>query len=117
MGAAEPDAASSGGDLSNNAAPVTSPAAAADCGPTVGRRLDEGERELQRQAVVLGGQGQLQRVSFNLMPQQAGPRIFRVVVTPEEGEFTRADNETLVFTRILQERTRVLLLAGGPGPI
>ena len=78
-------------------------------------RLYEGERELQRQAVVLGGQGQLQRVSFTLTPQQAGPRIFRVVVTPEEGEFTRADNEALVFTRILEERTRVLLLAGGPG--
>ena len=77
-------------------------------------RLYEGERELQRQSLVLGGQGQVQRVSFNVTPQQAGPRIFRVVAMPEEGEFTRADNEILVFTRILEERTRVLLLAGGP---
>lgn len=76
--------------------------------------LYEGERELQRQSLVLGGQGQMQSVSFNIMPQQAGPRIFRLVVTPVEGEFTRADNEVLVFTRILEERTRTLLLAGGP---
>ena len=76
--------------------------------------LYEGERELQRQSLVLGGQGQVQRVSFNITPQQAGPRIFRLVVTPVEGEFTRADNEVLVFTRILEEQTRVLLLASGP---
>ena len=76
--------------------------------------LYEDERELQRQSLVLGGQGQVQRVSFNITPQQAGPRIFRVVVAPEQGEFTRADNEVLVFTRILEERTRALLLASGP---
>ncbi len=76
--------------------------------------LYEGERELQRRSLVLADQGQVQNISFNITPQQAGPRIFRLVVTPMEGEFTRADNEVLVFTRILEERTRTLILAGGP---
>ena len=78
--------------------------------------LYEGERELERQSVVLDGRGLVQRISFDLTPQEAGPRIFRVVATPGGGEFTRADNEVMVFTRILEERTRVLVLAGGPSP-
>ena len=49
-----------------------------------------------------------------MTPQQAGPRIFRVVVAPTAGEFATADNEALAFTRILAGRPRVLILAGGP---
>ena len=36
---------------------------------------------------AVGGDGQVQRVSFAVTPQQAGPRIFRVVVDPAAGEF------------------------------
>ena len=83
-------------------------------GKRVEVRLYEGDRSLQRQSLLLEGDGQVQRVSFAVTPQQAGPRIFRVVVDPAAGEFATADNEALAFTQILAERPRVLLLAGGP---
>jgi len=83
-------------------------------GKRVEVRLYEGDRSLQRQSLLLEGDGQVQRVSFAVTPQQAGPRIFRVVVDPAAGEFATADNEALAFTRILAGRPQVLLLAGGP---
>ena len=83
-------------------------------GQRVEVQLYEGERLLQRKSLLLDSDGQVQRVSFAVTPQQAGPRIFRVVVAPVAGEFATADNEALAFTHILAGRTRVLLLAGGP---
>ena len=70
-------------------------------GQRVEVQLYEGERLLQRQALLLEGDGPVQRVSFAVTPQQVGPRIFRVVVEPAAGEFATADNEALAFTRIL----------------
>ena len=83
-------------------------------GQRVELQLYEGERSLQKQSLLLEGDGQVQRVSFAVTPQQAGPHIFRVVVAPVAGEFATADNEALAFTHILAGHTRVLLLAGGP---
>ena len=83
-------------------------------GQRVEIQLYEGERLLQRQSLLLKSDGQVQRVSFAVTPQQAGPRIFRVVVAPTAGEFATADNEALAFTRILAGRPQVLILAGGP---
>lgn len=83
-------------------------------GQRVEVQLYEGERLLERQSLLLESDGQVQRVSFAVTPQQAGPRIFRVVVAPVAGEFATADNEALAATHILAGRTRVLLLAGGP---
>lgn len=83
-------------------------------GQRVEVQLYEGERLLERQSLRLESAGQVQRVSFAVTPQQAGPRIFRVVVAPVAGEFATADNEALAVTHILAGRTRVLLLAGGP---
>ena len=83
-------------------------------GQRVEIQLYEGERLLQKQSLLLEGDGQVQRVSFAVTPQQAGPRIFRVVVAPTAGEFATADNEALAFTRILAGRPRVLILAAGP---
>lgn len=83
-------------------------------GQRVEVQLYESERSLQKQSLLLDRDGQVQRVSFAVTPQQAGPHIFRVVVAPVAGEFAIADNEALAFTHILAGRTQVLLLAGGP---
>ena len=83
-------------------------------GQRVEVRLYEGEQLLQRQSLLLEGDGQVQRVSFAVTPQQVGPRIFRVVVAPAAGEFATADNEALAFSQILSGHPQVLLLAGGP---
>ena len=83
-------------------------------GQRVAVQLYEGERLIQRQSLLLEGDGQVQIVSFEMTPQQAGPRIFRVVIAPVAGEFATADNEALAFIHILAGRPQVLLLAGGP---
>ncbi len=83
-------------------------------GQRVEVQLYEGEQLLQRQSLLLAGDGQVQRVAFAVTPQRAGPRIFRVAIAPVAGEFATADNEALAFTHILVGRTQVLLLAGGP---
>ncbi|NKB69950.1 MAG: hypothetical protein GKR89_22990 [Candidatus Latescibacteria bacterium] len=79
-------------------------------------QLFEGEQELARKKVLLPGAGQIKRVEFLLPPAKAGPHIYRLLVPPGEQEFIRDNNEALVFTRVLEERLRVLLLAGGPSP-
>ena len=78
--------------------------------------LFEGERELARKKVKLLGSGRTKSIEFQVKPLKAGPHIYRVLVPPGEEEFIRNNNEALVFTRVLAERLRVLLVAGGPSP-
>lgn len=76
--------------------------------------LYEGGQQLGRQRLAL--QEGTQQVSFEVRPTVPGPHIYRLEIPPLEGEFARDNNETLVFTRALQERLQVLVVAGGPGP-
>ncbi len=76
--------------------------------------LLEGEREIDRRRLALQQGTTVQRLSFEVEPETAGPHIYRLVVPPLEGEFWRDNNEALIFTRVLEERTRVSLVAGEP---
>ena len=76
--------------------------------------LLEGEREIDRRRLALQQENAVQRLSFEVEPKTAGPHIYRLEVPPLEGEFWRDNNEALVFTRVLEERTRVSLMAGEP---
>ena len=76
--------------------------------------LYEGERQIHRRRLTLERGDQVQRLFFAVEPETAGPHIYRLQVPPLEGEFWRDNNEVLVFTRILEERTRVALVAGAP---
>lgn len=78
--------------------------------------LYEGERLIDRQQLALGEESQARRVSFAVRPQAAGAHIYRLSIPPIEGELFRDNNEALVFARVLEERIRVLLMAGGPSP-
>ena len=78
--------------------------------------LYEGEREIERHRLVLQQGDLVQRVTFGVESAAPGPHTYRLVIPPLEGEFWRDNNEALLFTRILAERTRVALLAGAPSP-
>jgi len=78
--------------------------------------LYEGKEEIGRQRLVLPGDNLVQQVVFDHLPTTTGPHIYRLVVPPQKGEVSRDNNEALVFTRILEERVQVLLVAGSPSP-
>ncbi len=76
--------------------------------------LYEGEREIARRRLILRQGDLVQRVSFEVGSATPGPHVYRLEIPPLEGELSRDNNEALLFTRILGERTRVALLAGAP---
>ena len=76
--------------------------------------LWEGEREIERRRLALQQGKQVRRVSFEVESAAPGPHVYRLEIPPLEGELWRDNNEALLFTRILAERTRVSLLAGAP---
>jgi len=79
-------------------------------------QLYEGEEKVDQQRVVLQGDALIQHASFSVVSKDPGPHIYRVFIAPEEGEFSRDNNEALVFTRVLEERIQALLIAGAPSP-
>lgn len=78
--------------------------------------VSEGEQILEERQVELVGKGQTQQIAIALKAQEAGPHIYRVSVEAVAGELTARNNQALAFTHILQDRIRVLVVAGGPGP-
>ena len=78
--------------------------------------LYDGEEEIARQRLTLQGDALIQRVTFAVKPRIPGPHIYRLFISPEKEELSRDNNEALVFSRVLEERIQVLLVAGGPSP-
>lgn len=74
--------------------------------------LYDGPRELERREIDL--QRGAQTVQFSAVPQTPGPHIYRLRVDSLPGELTRDNNEALVFTRVLEERVRVAIVANRP---
>lgn len=85
-----------------------------------GREVDvllyDGEERVAQQRIALQGDALIQRVAFAVKPRIPGPHIYRLFIPFEEGELSRDNNETLVFSRVLEERIQLLLVAGGPSP-
>ncbi len=78
--------------------------------------VSEGEQTLDERTVELTGKGQTQQIAIDLKSQEAGPHIYRMAVETVPGELTDRNNQALAFTHILQDRIRVLVVAGGPTP-
>ena len=53
-------------------------------------------------------------VKFELKPEEQGVRQYKLRVRPFEGEIDRRDNEKTAKVEIIDRRTKVLLIAGGP---
>jgi von Willebrand factor type A domain len=66
------------------------------------------------QTIDVGRSGQVVPIKFELKPEEQGVRQYKLRVRPFEGEIDRRDNEKTAKVEIIDRRTKVLLVAGGP---
>jgi len=71
------------------------------------------ERE-DEQTIDVGRGGAVVPIKFELKPEEQGVRQYKLRVRPFEGEIDRRDNEKTAKVEIIDRRTKVLLMAGGP---
>lgn len=66
------------------------------------------------EVVVLGEAGELVPVKFDLTPSETGRRTLTLRADVPAGDSVATDNEQQADVEIVDQKTRVLLLAGGP---
>jgi hypothetical protein len=64
--------------------------------------------------VDVGRTGQVVPVKFELEPEEQGIRQFRMRVKALEGEIDKLDNEKTAKVEVIDRKTKIMLLAGGP---
>lgn len=64
--------------------------------------------------VVLGPDGEVVRVDFEMTPEDIGRRTLTLRVRPPQGDLNAKDNEKEADIEIVDRKTKVMLLAGGP---
>ena len=74
----------------------------------------QGEIKEDEQVVSVGTSGEAVPVKFELTPEEQGIRQYRVRVQPIDGEIEKNDNEKTAKVEIIDKKTKVMLLAGGP---
>jgi hypothetical protein len=76
----------------------------------------DGMNEAKEDELTLdvGKSGQVVPVKFELQPEEQGVRQYKLRVRPFEGEIDRRDNEKTAKVEIIDRRTKVLLIGGGP---
>lgn len=74
----------------------------------------EGEIKEDELVVDVGLAGEAVPVKFELTPEEQGIRQYRLRVTPIDGEIEQKDNEKVAKVEVIDKKTKVLLLAGGP---
>jgi hypothetical protein len=72
------------------------------------------EYKEDEQALDVSRSGQIVPIKFELKPEEQGLRQYKLRVRPFEGEIDRRDNEKTAKVEIIDRRTKVLLIAGGP---
>lgn len=72
------------------------------------------EQLVDTQQVILGDDNHLITAQFNLEPPDSGTWSYRAVIVPASQETNLTDNERTARVEIVDRRTRVLLIAGGP---
>ena len=66
------------------------------------------------QQVTLGGDGEVVPVKFELVPSEVGRRTLRLRVRPPSEDRYQKDDQQEVDIEVVDRKTKVLLLAGGP---
>ncbi|MFO0912921.1 MAG: hypothetical protein U0795_08185 [Pirellulales bacterium] len=69
---------------------------------------------VERKQVTMGKDGELIPVAFNVSSEQLGPRTYRLQLSPSDDDLHAYDNQKDAQVQITENKTRVLLLAGGP---
>jgi len=72
------------------------------------------ERLEAAESLTIGERGEVVRISFELTPEQLGARTYRVQLKPAGGDANPRDNERETDIEVVDRKSRVLLLAGGP---
>lgn len=77
---------------------------------------EDGSQEVRIDELVVdvGRSGQVVPVRFETQPSEQGVRLYKLRIQPAPGEIDRRDNEKTAKVEVIDRRTRVLLLAGGP---
>lgn len=74
----------------------------------------QGEIKEDELVVNVGTAGEAVPVKFELTPEEQGIRQYRVRVQPIDGEIEKNDNEKTAKVEVIDKKTKVMLLAGGP---
>lgn len=72
------------------------------------------ETKEDEQTLDVGRSGAVVPVKFEQQPTEQGMRQYKLRVRPFDGEIDRRDNEKTAKVEIIDRRTKVLLIAGGP---
>lgn len=81
----------------------------------VGDSGGEGEEVLEADlSVELGADGEVLSVPMQVIPEQAGRRIYTLKVVTPDVDLDQSDNAIAAKVQIVDRQSRVLLLAGGP---
>lgn len=77
---------------------------------------EDGSHQMRIDELVVdvGRNGQVVPVRFETQPSEQGVRVYKLRVQPAPGEIDLRDNEQTARVEIVDRRTRVLLMAGGP---
>jgi hypothetical protein len=77
---------------------------------------DGAEPQLEdSQQVTLEESGKILPVRFEMTPDELGGRILTLRLKVPEGDTNPADNQETTYVEIVDHKSRVLLMAGGPG--
>jgi hypothetical protein len=68
----------------------------------------------QEDRVELGGEGEIVAVKFEVTPNEAGRRTYQLAVKSPAGDSNPRDDSKTANVEIVERKTRVLLIAGGP---
>lgn len=68
----------------------------------------------QEDRLELGGEGEMVPVKFELTPNETGRRTYQLTVSSPAGDNNPNDDFKTANVEVVERRTRVLLIAGGP---
>ena len=80
-------------------------------GATEQERIETVEAEEQ---VSLGREGEIVTVKFDVKPDEAGRRTYQLSIKPPPRDHNSQDNAKTANVEVVERRSRVLILAGGP---
>ena len=75
---------------------------------------DEEETFEEEQSLRLGKDGEVQTVKFEAAPGEAGLKQYKLRVVAPDKDIEPRDNEKTARVQVIERKTRVLLMAGGP---
>lgn len=76
---------------------------------------ENGEETLEADlSIELGGDGEVLPIPLQVTPDEVGKRIYTLRVTSENIDRDKSDNQIVAKVQIVDRKSRVLLLAGGP---